>query len=465
MSKINYKSITEILDCIRDGIFITDGEGNVLLLNKASEALCEFNEEQLVGRNVNDLIREGYFDENEVVSLRCIKTGKEESLIQRGENDEHELTVTGVPLLQNGKVQLVVVTERDVSHINRLEKELRKNKELVEKYKTQLEQYEKNKGEHRKDIICDSKAMEATISMADRVAKKDITVLIQGESGTGKEVIANYIHKSSDRSGKPFIKVNCDAIPENLFESELFGYEKGAFTGASEKGKTGLFELANEGTLFLDEIGIMPLSLQGKILRVLQNQEILRVGGKEYIPIDVRIIAATNVNLKNAVKDGAFRLDLYYRLNVVPIEIPPLRNRRDDILPLAKHFLEQYNKKFDTNLKISKSGWDVLYQYSWPGNVRELENIIKRLVIISDDLEVSGPQITQQLDHFDLSITNDFFFSKDLRTSIEEFEKKMIASQMKYYDGSRELAKALGIDKSTLNRKIKKYGIKSTLTD
>ncbi|MCO7121857.1 sigma 54-interacting transcriptional regulator [Ihubacter massiliensis] len=465
MRGINYKEISDILNCISDGIFITDGDGNILLLNKASADLCEYEEEQLIGRNVEDLIKEGYFEENEVVSLKCIKSGKEESLIQKGENDEHELTVTGIPFLKNGKVEMVVVTERDVTNINRLERELRKNKKLVEKYKTQLERYKENEKKNLKDIIFDSKEMEDTITMADRVAKKDITVLIQGESGTGKEVIANYIHQSSDRRSKPFIKVNCDAIPETLFESELFGYEKGAFTGASEKGKPGLFELANEGTLFLDEIGIMPLSLQGKILRVLQNREIIRVGGKDYIPINVRIIAATNVNLKNAVKAGDFRLDLYYRLNVVPIVIPPLRNRKEDIIPLARYFLQKYNEEFDSNLKIDKSGWDVLYKYQWPGNVRELENIIKRLVIISDEHEVTGPQVAEQLDYFDVGMSGGLFFCNDLRTSVEEYEKNLIMSQMDYYKGSRELAEALGIDKSTLNRKIKKYGIKNALID
>ena len=269
-------------------------------------------------------------------------------------------------------------------------------------------------------------------------------------------MIANYIHQSSDRRSKPFIKVNCDAIPETLFESELFGYEKGAFTGASEKGKPGLFELANEGTLFLDEIGIMPLSLQGKILRVLQNREIIRVGGKDYIPINVRIIAATNVNLKNAVKAGDFRLDLYYRLNVVPIVIPPLRNRKEDIIPLARYFLQKYNEEFDSNLKIDKSGWDVLYKYQWPGNVRELENIIKRLVIISDEHEVTGPQVAEQLDYFDVGMSGGLFFCNDLRTSVEEYEKNLIMSQMDYYKGSRELAEASGNRQIHLEQKNQK---------
>lgn len=359
----DHEEVRGLLNCIRDGVFITDGEGNIVMLNKASEELSEFSEEQLIGQNVNELIKKGYFTENGDVSLKCIKSGKEESMIQKGRDEEQEITVTGVPLLENGRVKYVVVTERDVSEINRLEKELRKNKELIKEYSSQLEKYKRSENRRLKDIIYDSEAMENVISVSDSVAGKDITVLIQGESGTGKEVIANYIHNSSNRKDRPFIKVNCDAIPENLFESEFFGYEKGAFTGASEKGKEGLFELANGGTLFLDEIGIMPLHLQGKILRVLQNKEVIRVGSSKYIPVDVRIITATNTNLKDAVREGKFRLDLYYRLNVVPITIPPLRERREDIIPLARHFIEIYNRKFNSDLRIDKSGWDALYRY------------------------------------------------------------------------------------------------------
>lgn len=464
MRGFDYKEARDLLNCIRDGIFITDGNANIVLVNKVSAELSEFSQDQLVGRNVNDLIKEGYFEENEVVSLKCIKSGKKESLIQKGKNNEHEITVTGVPFLQDGKVELVVVTERDVQDINRLEKELRENKALLEQYKTQLGQYKENE-KKLKNIIYDSKEMEDTIAVSDKVAQKDITVLIQGESGTGKEVIANYIHHASDRRDKPLIKVNCDAIPESLFESELFGYDKGAFTGAADKGKAGLFELADGGTLFLDEIGIMPLALQGKILRVLQNKEILRVGGSDYIPIDVRIIAATNTELKNAVKAGEFRLDLYYRLNVVPIVIPPLRNRKEDIFPLARHFLQIYNEKYESNLKITKSGWAALYKYQWPGNVRELQNIVKRLIIISDDNEVNGAQVMEQLDNFDIGVEDNVPFCNDLSACLEDYEKNIILSQMKRYKGSKELAEALGIDKSTLNRKIKKYGIKNAFID
>lgn len=460
MKEFNHENVQDLLNCIRDGVFITDGDGNIILMNRASEELSEFSEEQLLGRNVNDLIKRGYFSENGAVSLKCIETRQEESMIQKGRDDGQEITVTGVPLIERGKVKFVVVTERDVSEINRLERELRKNQQLVKEYSQQLEQYRKGAWDGvNGNIIYDSEEMKKVIQLSESVARKDITVLIQGESGTGKEVIANHIHQCSDRKDNPFIRVNCDAIPENLFESEFFGYEKGAFTGASDTGKAGLFEQANGGTLFLDEIGIMPLSLQGKILRVLQNREIMRVGGGDYIPVDVRIIAATNANLKDAVREKTFRMDLYYRLNVVPVNIPPLRKRKEDIFPLVRHFVEKYNEEFDSNLRIAKSGWDVLYKYQWPGNVRELQNIIKRLVIIADGEEVDGRQIMEQLDCFDVDIA-ETSSEGDLKSYVEEYEKSIILAKMKDYKSSSRLARALGIDKSTLNRKIKKYGIK-----
>ena len=257
-------------------------------MNEASEELSEFSGEQASGEKCKRLIKKGYFSENGAVSLKCIETGLEESMIQKGRDDGQEITVTGVPLIEHGKVKFVVVTERDVSEINRLEKELRRISSWLRNTVSSWSSIEKTREGARGSIIYDSEEMEKIIQLSESVAKKDITVLIQGESGTGKEVIANHIHQCSDRKDKPFIRVNCDAIPENLFESEFFGYEKGAFTGASDTGKVGLFEQANGGTIFLDEIGIMPMSLQGKILRVLQNREIMRVGGGGYIPVDVR---------------------------------------------------------------------------------------------------------------------------------------------------------------------------------
>jgi len=306
--------------------------------------------------------------------------------------------------------------------------------------------------------------------MALRIAKLDATVLIQGESGTGKEIISKIIYKNSARSKGPIIKINCSAIPENLLESELFGYEKGAFTGAHSEGKIGLFELANHGTLFLDEIGELPLPLQAKLLRAIQEKEIMRIGGKKSIPIDVRIIAATNVNLQEAVKEGKFRADLFYRLNVVPLTIPPLRNRKEDIPGLVKHFIAKFNQKYKTNKELDKDAWPVLIEYDWPGNVRELENLIERIIVTQPGSFITKKQILNQLYHGQsdrpLSDLNQEKPSElSLREQVEQFEKNLLLQMMPHYKNTRELAKALQVDKSTINRKLNKYRIRNIYAD
>lgn len=459
MKRGTTEDLLKILDCISDGIFITDGRGKVLLLNKASEALCKYSRDDMMGRDLDDLIAEGYFSPEEIISTRVITSMKEESLMQKGLNDDHELLVTGVPLIEDGKVEKVIVTERDISHLCKLESELKYNKELNKRYEEELKYLRKLNTEVVEHIVHESQQMKNAIYLATKAAVQDTTVLIQGESGVGKEVIAKLIYKTSRRKDKPFIKINCGAIPENLLESELFGYERGAFTGADHNGKIGLFELANEGTLFLDEIGDMALHLQVKILRVLQEKEILRIGGSSYLPVDVRIIAATNINLKQAVREGSFRSDLYYRLNVVPIHIEPLRNRKADIRPLAEKFLEKANRKYGTNHSISESSWKLIAQYSWPGNVRELENFIERLIVVSSSNVIDITQVGSYFTDFDLDIQAKI--NKPLKENVEEYEKKLILSQMQYYTRTQDLADGLGIDKSTLTRKIKAYGIEN----
>jgi transcriptional regulator with PAS, ATPase and Fis domain len=316
------------------------------------------------------------------------------------------------------------------------------------------------------DVIYKSKDMEDIVALAEKIAGSDATVLIQGESGVGKDIIAKLIHRCSLRKDKPFIKINCASIPENLMESELFGYEKGAFTGASENGKSGIFELANGGVLFLDEVGTIPIYLQPKLLRAIQEKEIIRVGGASYTPLDIRIIAATNIDLKAAIRNNTFREDLFYRLNVVPIMIPPLRKRKDDICPLAEHFLKVFNKKYNTTKKMDDQAMGALLHYRWPGNVRELENIVERLVITSRSDIITSLEVTNQFSEVD---TEDLFFEDNLpqglKGAVDRYEKKLIIENMKYYSRSQELADALKINKSTLTRKMKKYGIRNIYTE
>lgn len=301
--------------------------------------------------------------------------------------------------------------------------------------------------------------------MVIRLARVDSTVLITGESGTGKELVAETIHNYSDRKQEPFIKVNCGAIPENLLESELFGYEPGAFTGARQGGKPGYFELAQGGTLFLDEIGDLPFNLQVKLLRVLQAREIIRVGGTKPLKIDVRIVAGTHRNLREMVKRREFREDLYYRLNVVPVNVPPLRERKEEITSLVMHFMRLFNRKYRLTKKISPEVIDIFMQYDWPGNVRELENLVERLVVITPEDVITREDLPAQLmgqrrNLSEVSVSGII----PLREAVESVEKQILEQAYTEYRTTRQMARALQVDASTVVRKAAKYGISRSKT-
>ncbi len=299
--------------------------------------------------------------------------------------------------------------------------------------------------------------MEEVFEMIERVAKSDATVLLRGESGTGKELVANVIHYDSPRANKAFIKISCAALPENLIESELFGYEKGAFTGAYTT-KKGQFELAQGGTIFLDEIAELNLNLQAKFLRVIQEKQFYRVGGTKPIKTNVRIIAATNQNLKDALEKKTFREDLYYRLNVFPIYLPPLRERRTDILLLAEHFLEEFNKTYHKNIRrISTPAIDLLVQYHWPGNVRELKNCMERAVLICDEEVIRSSHLPPSLQTAERSQTRK---TLSLASAVAQLEKEMIVETLKVTRGNRsQAAKQLDTTLRILNYKIRKYNL------
>lgn len=317
-----------------------------------------------------------------------------------------------------------------------------------------------------KQFVVHSNCMKELTKMAIRVAKVDSTVLIQGESGVGKELIADVIHTHGSRSKGPLIKINCGAIPENLLESEFFGYEPGAFSGASRKGKIGLFELANGGILFLDEIGDMPLNLQVKLLRVLQDKEITRVGGIRPIKVDIRILTGTNRKLSEMINNGQFRQDLYYRLNVVPIHVPALRERREDIPVLARYFLDYFNKKYltaDTCKVLDPEVIDCFMKHDWPGNVRELENLVERLIVTTAQTQISVKDLPPWLDksypgHSDSG-------SISLRGAVEDTERKLLQYAFSRYKSTYEVARVLDINQSTVVRKAAKYGINRSLPE
>lgn len=312
-------------------------------------------------------------------------------------------------------------------------------------------------------VIFKSNTMKKTIELIEAVAPTDTTVLVQGETGTGKGILTKLIHMNSRRKDRPFIDINCAAIPEKLLESELFGYEAGSFTGALDTGKPGLFEMAGDGTVFLDEINSLPMSLQVKFLRVLQEKEVMRVGGTEYLPVHARIIVASNIDLLEAVEAGTFREDLYYRLNIVPITVAPLRNRKEDIRVLGEFFLDQCNKRYKQNKYISDEVWKELKQYQWPGNVRELENMIERLSVITVEDCIGKGDLT---DLFSKIQTTGQFRSSikmTLKEEMKAYEKRLIETRMGTCKTTAELAKTLGIDKSTLTRKLKRLDIKRNL--
>ncbi|GAQ94453.1 sigma-54 specific transcriptional regulator protein [Thermodesulfovibrio aggregans] len=316
-------------------------------------------------------------------------------------------------------------------------------------------------------IVGQSIQIQRVLTLIDKLSKTDSTVLIMGESGTGKELVAKMIHQKSQRGEKPFIPVNCAAIPSELLEAELFGYEKGAFTGASTT-RQGRFELANEGTIFLDEIGDMPLHLQVKILRVIQDRSFERIGGTKSIQVDVRIIAATNKNLENEVKEGRFREDLFWRLNVVPVVIPPLRERKEDIPLLCDYFIDKFSKKFGYSLKINSQVMEIFLNYHWPGNVRELENLIERLYVLNDGGTVSVEDIPERIRFGENLLPkavsddlNPFSSGIDLNEVLRDYEKKLIlhALNLNGWVKSRA-AKYLNINRTTLIEKMKRLGIK-----
>ena len=309
------------------------------------------------------------------------------------------------------------------------------------------------------NIIFRSGEMQRIIEMTLRVAQVDSTVLLLGESGVGKGMVSKLIHKNSDRNKGPFIRVDCAGIPDSLVESELFGYEKGAFTGAKPEGKPGFFELANDGTLFLDEIGEIPLSSQSKLLRFLEDHEIIRVGGTASKEINVRIIAATNKNIEEMISQKKFREDLYYRLNVVPIYIPALKERRDDILPLIHYFLEKFNKDYKKNKSLSPGTVETLYKYNFPGNIRELANLIERLVVMSENNQIQITDLPNAVTTFDAKTISYPLISEDipLKDALKKYEISIIERTLKKYGSQREAAKALQVDQGTISRKIKKH--------
>jgi PAS domain S-box-containing protein len=442
----NVKRINEELNTVieysADGIIVADEDGNIIKANRSSCDIMSISDRNIIGMHVNKMVENGYTTES--VIMKVLKSKKQVSLAKKL-NNGREVLSTGTPIFdENGNIYRVISNLRDLTELNKLSFELNKAKLELEQYR--MENLSEN-------IIYRSIEMRRNVEMAIKVAKFDSTVMLLGESGVGKEVLAKLIYSSSKRSKGPFVKINCATIPYNLFESELFGYEGGTFTGGSKEGRLGLLELANNGTAFLDEIGEMPLDLQVKLLRVLQEREILRVGGRKQIKLDIRIIAATNRDLEEMVKKGRFREDLYWRLNVVSIQIPPLRKRREDISALIYHFMQNFNQKHNTNKTITAAVITRMVEYNWPGNVREIENTIERMLVLS-----TGSTIDLDSLWFDSDENNiEKWATLNYREVMNETEKRLITQVYNDCKSTRKAAKILGIHQSTIVSKLKKF--------
>lgn len=450
--------INAIIESSFDGIFVTDANSRVLRINEAYERISGIKREDLIGKTMHQLVKEGYYDKS--VTLEVIEHGKQVTIVQEVKGGK-TILVTGNPVFNaDGKLFRVVTNVRDITELDNLQRELKSVNRLKVRYEQELQEL-RQKVEKDSNFLVRSKKMKDIMNLVMRVAHVDSTVLIQGESGVGKELIAESIQKNSTRVKRPFIKINCAAIPENLLESELFGYEGGAFTGALKEGKQGLFEIASSGTLFLDEIGEIPYGLQVKLLRVLQERVITRVGGVKPITVNVRIIAATNRNLEEMVNSGTFRKDLFYRLNVVPIYVPPLRERSDDIPVLAYHFLQRYNEKYNLDRVFNPEVVELMTNYNWPGNVRELQNMIERLVVMSPHREIRCEDLKVCLDFHQATNAYGPVEIKPLKEAVEELEKQMLIEAFKKYGTTRKVGKMLGINQSTVVRKAAYYGLNS----
>lgn len=451
------KEMNVIFDSVTDGLYITDGNGITLKVNSSFEKITGIKSKNIIGINVRKLVETGVFKKS--VSLLVLESNKSVSLIETLPNNKKAL-LTGTPIFnESGNVFRIVTTLRDMADLNMLESKLAQTEKKNKQYRMELLNLRLQQL-NMEDTIVHSQIMRDIMRLAFRLGEVDSTVLITGESGVGKEIVTRAIHKAGEDENRPLITAVCSAIPENLLESELFGYEKGSFTGADHSGKPGLFEIAEGGTLFLDEIGDISLNIQVKLLRAIQEKEIMRIGGRKPIKINVRIITATNKNLGKLIKKGTFRQDLYYRLNVVPIHIPPLRERRDDILPLVNHFLNKFNSKFDRDIRFTSEALVQFERYNWPGNVRELENTIERLVVLAGGSLVKKNDIKECIrEKIDIVPETGLSRIPPLSEAKEKLEKQIILKAWRKYSSTRKMAIALEISQSTVVRKMNQYNI------
>ncbi|HMM06346.1 MAG TPA: sigma 54-interacting transcriptional regulator [Clostridiales bacterium] len=445
--------LQKIFHDMEEEIFISDANGKVLYMNPHSEKVCGAGWQECVGHNVRELEQRGIFSKSMTLEVLS-KHQKVEKTVEVASG--LHIISTAMPIYDG---------EHNIEYVLCMSKDIKELSELMEKNALIEQALDDSKKEvqelqarviSQKNYIFESPSMKKVKKQIMKIAPTDVTVLIDGETGTGKEVTADLLHRLSKRRAQPLMKVNCGLIPTELLESELFGYMPGAFSGAAKEGKMGLIEAGNKGTIFLDEIGEMPLPLQVKLLEFLQDRQIMRIGGLKKIPVDVRIVAATNRNLETMVAQREFRKDLYYRLSVIPIHLQPLRERREDIQPLAKMFLQKFNHEYHCRKELKASVLEGLSGYSWPGNVRELMHVIERFVV-SSETDLIGDDLLRQV--LGKPITTSSVICTEvipLMQAREELDYTLVAAACERYGSTRKAAKVLEVNQSTVVRILNK---------
>ena len=447
------RELPSILGNIYDGVYITDGNAVTLLINRAYQAISGLKPEDVLGMNMKEVVSNGLIDKSG--TLAVLETGKSVTMEQTFRTGKKALITSTPHYDASGSISMVITVVRDITELYDLQKAYQ---ESEERHRSEREFLRRSRRFASQMVVADQNT-QTVVDRVLKVAPLNATVLLLGETGVGKEEFAHLIYENSSRADQSFIGVNCGAIPPALIESELFGYERGAFTGASREGKKGVFESADKGTVFLDEIGELPLNMQVHLLRILQNMEITRVGGVRSIPVDVRIIAATNRDLQQMVQEKTFREDLYYRLNVVPITVPPLRERKRDIEPLVLSFLRELNKKYRDQKYFTHGAMEALNSYSWPGNVRELKNVVEQAVILSPQNEIYPVDlpIYSKLEPREAERADSAEGVEDLKTELARVEYGHICRAYAKHGSVRAAAASLGMNDSTFVRKRQKY--------
>ncbi|WP_338752664.1 sigma-54 interaction domain-containing protein [Bacillus sp. FJAT-52991] len=449
--------LEQIIQTSNNNITITDEKGIILYTNNDHWSIYDAEPKNYIGESVFKLQEQGVLTPS---ITAAVLDKKHPTKIMQHTKRGKIIMSTAYPIFdKSGGIIRVISYAIDQTEISNLQDQYEQLERKLKGYQTEVEELRGKKETHYR-----SKEMQQILKTLQRVANADATVLMTGESGVGKSMLARNLHTYGNRQKEPFIEVNCSTIPINLFESEMFGYESGSFTGAQKNGKQGLIEQAHNGTLFLDEIGELPLAMQAKLLKVLQEKKFMRIGGNEEHCVDFRLVAATNKDLEKMVQKGEFRLDLYYRLNVIPIHIPSLRDRKEDISLLINHYVELINRKYKTTKKLHSSTYEILLKYRWPGNVRELENLIERLILTSEEAIIWPNSLPssilgqETINGEEVSLIEQFVIEDhNLKDVMERVEKLMISKAQKHCKSTYEMAEYLGISQPSVVRKLKKY--------